>query len=550
MFPPEPRIRDIAVPDPKRVIICDNDGTLRWWDMTTRQPLEGSPRRCRGGNATLAVSSDGRTLVSGGQDRRVLRWDVPKRRSLEPELHQDSPVEEIALTPDGRKVITGCRAGRLHIWDAETERGFDLPPQGTEVTSLAVSPDGRIFASGTEGGVVRLWDTSLLGQIGQTIKLVSAVTGLAFAPDGRVLAIGEDDGTIRLWELPQEKALGLPLRVINPVQAVTFAGDGQRLLIGSSEGARWWDLAAGMDNDSDQGRDGRLDDRTSSRLEATAVSPDGRTLATVRSVAAEGRTRGRVEIRDAATGRYLRQTPDLSDAPTGMAYSPDSKWLLTWGPGPETAQLWDVATLRDARPLLRSLESPIQQAVFSRDGRRLLLACRVGKARLWDVERDVEIDPEHGLRHAYPITAVAFDPKRTRVVTGCHAGTVRVWDAIRGTMLNELRQDAGEIVVLIFSPDGKMLLTASRDGTARFLDAESGRQLGPSLHHPDAVLCAAFHPDGQSVVTGTRDGLVQRWRVPSPPRAGGVAEIWGQVHEQTGMRLDDQGAVTVDTVCH
>jgi WD40 repeat protein len=94
-----------------------------------------------------------------------------------------------------------------------------------------------------------------------------------------------------------------------------------------------------------------------------------------------------------------------------------------------------------------------------------------------------------------------------------------------------------------------MLLTASHDGSARFLDADSGRQLGPTLRHPDAVLCVAFHPDGQSVVTGTRDGIVQRWRVPSPPEAGGVAEVERWVKEQTGMNLDEQGAVTMGTLC-
>ena len=318
------RIRDIAFPDSQSLITCDNDGMVRWWDMTTRRPLGvgGSPEQRRRGNTTLALSSDGRTLVTGGQDRRVLRWDVATRRPLEPELHLDSPVEAIALTPDGRKVITGRRAGRLHIWDAETERGFDLPPQGTEVTSLAVSPDGRVFASGTEGGVVRLWDTSLLGPIGQTCKLAGAVTALAFDPDGRVLAIGGDDGTIRLWEVPHQKALGLPLRVNHPVQTVTFGEDGRRLLIGTTEGARWWDLTGRMVCESDQGRDDRLNDGPSSRVEATAVSPDGRTLATARSVAAEGRTRGRVELRDAATGRSLRQTPDQPHALDGYGLQP------------------------------------------------------------------------------------------------------------------------------------------------------------------------------------------------------------------------------------
>ncbi len=246
------RIRDIAFPNARRLIVLRDDGMLLSSAIECRReepacrPVEGSSE-CRGnGDRTLAVSSDGRTLATGGRAGRVYCWDVATRRPLEPALYQDSPVGAIALTPDGRTVITGRRAGRLHVWDAGTERGFDLPPQGTEVESLAVSPDGRVLASGTEGGVVRLWDTSLLGPIGQTCKFAGAVTALAFDPRGRVVAIGGEDGTIRLQEVPRQKALGEPFRVDHPVLTLTFGDGGRRLLIGTAEGSQWWDPAGRM----------------------------------------------------------------------------------------------------------------------------------------------------------------------------------------------------------------------------------------------------------------------------------------------------------------
>ena len=236
----------------------------------------------RAGCTALAIADDGRTLAVGGRDRRVVRRDVTTTMSLGTDLLLDSPVGAIALTPDGRTVITVRHAGRLHIWDAGAERGFDLPPQGTDVVSLAVSADGRLLASGTEGGVVRLWDTSLFGQIGQTCKFAAAVTALAFDPRGRVLAIGGEDGTIRLREVPRRKALGEPLRVGHPVRTLTFVDGGRRLLVGTAEGSRCWnssDLEAGT-----PGRcpDGRGDGEPSSPVEAAAVSPDGRTHAMAR----------------------------------------------------------------------------------------------------------------------------------------------------------------------------------------------------------------------------------------------------------------------------
>jgi WD40 repeat protein len=231
-----------------------------------------------------------------------------------------------------------------------------------------------------------------------------------------------------------------------------------------------------------------------------------------------------------------------------VAFSPDSKWLLTWDARPRSAILWDTATLSEAHQLLRTLEGPVRQAVFSSDGKSLLLACRDGTARFWDVDRDEEIDPDHRPRHGYPVTAVAFDPHAPRVVTGCQAGTVGVWDLTKGTLLHDVRGNAGEVGAVAFSPDGRMLLTASHDGMARFWDVESGKQLGPPLRHTDAVLCATFHPDGRSVATGSKDGTVQRWHVPAAPEQRSVAEIRTWIDMRTGLELDQEGMVHTSSV--
>ncbi len=261
-----------------------------------------------------------------------------------------------SLTPMA-EVITVRRVGRLHVWDAETQSGFDLPPQGTEVTSSGGLAGWSSLRLGTEGGVIRLWDILAPGTIGQTCKLaVPSAAAPEFDPDSRVL---NDQGTTAPFDprrCPAGRPLGFPLRVNDPVQTVAFGKDGRRLLIGTTEGPRRWDLTGRPVCKSHQGRHDCLNDPPPGRIEATAVSPDGRTLATALSETAEGRSRGRVELRDATKLKSLRRTPDQPHALSGVVYSPDSRRLRTWGPGPRTAGLWD--------PLFRSLESPIRQAVF------------------------------------------------------------------------------------------------------------------------------------------------------------------------------------------
>jgi WD40 repeat protein len=420
-----------------------------------------------------------------------------------------------------------------------------LPPEGAAVTSLSVSPDGDRFATGTEGGTVRVWDSTTLRQSGQTFKLDGMVRCLAFRPDGRALAVGLEDGTIPIWEVPRAGPIATQRLSEGPIRAVDFCGDGKDLLTIGGQGLKRWDpsrrgeparlVPIGRPRCSDG-----ITDSNKKPIGITAVSPDGRLIAMATASDSGSLAGSRIVLLDAESGAVVREGPAEPHALAGIAVSPDSRRLLTWGRRPGTGSLREIDRLAQARPLLGSLGVAIRHAAFSRDGRTLLLGCRDGTARLWDVARDVEVHSPMQPRHAYPITSVAFDPRSPRIVTGCHAGTVRLWDRASGALLHDLRGNAGEVTAVAFSPDGTILLTASLDATARFWDVASGRQLGPPLQHADAVLCVAFRRDGRLVATGTRDGSTWLWPVPAAPMEGDFAQIARIVEERTAPGSDER----------
>jgi eukaryotic-like serine/threonine-protein kinase len=541
LIPPEPSaVRGVAfVEGGRRLVTCDADGSLHWWDAATGRLDCGYPLRTGGGTSALAISPDGRTLVAGCDDGQVVRWDLARGRVFGPILPHGSPVRKVAFAGDGRRILVVTRDGQARAWDLATLRASALPPESAVVTSLAVSPAGDRFATGTDTGTVRLWDSITLRQCGPTIKLVGTVRCLAFRPDGRALAIGLEDGTIPVWEVPRVGPIAPPLFTRGPVRAVASCRDGKHVLTVGGRGLERWDpgrrgeparpVPVGRARDSD-GPVGPFG--------VTAVSPDGRLIATTSASDPGGRGGSQVLVLDAETGAVVGEGPGESHPLAGVAFSPDSRRLLTWGPGPGTASLRAVGAMGPSRPLFRSLGVAVHHAAFSPDGATLLLGCRDGMARLWDVARDVELVRPKRPRHAYPITAVAFDPRAPRLVTGCHAGTVRIWDRASGALLHDVRGNAGEVTAVAFSPDGTTLVTASLDASARFWDVATGRQLGPPLYHTDAVLSVAFRPDGRAVATGTRDGSAWLWRVPAAPMEGDPAQVARVVEERTGVRID------------
>ncbi len=141
---------------------------------------------------------------------------------------------------------------------------------------------------------------------------------------------------------------------------------------------------------------------------------------------------------------------------------------------------------------------PVTAAVYSPDGRRILVASKDGKARILDA---ASFRVLHVLPHGAAVTSASYGPGGATVVTTSEDGTARLWDAGTGSLVRTFRH-AGPVLGASFG--GRLLATASADRTARIWNLANGR-LVRVLKHPGTVNAAVLNRRGTLVATVAED---------------------------------------------
>lgn len=422
----------------------------------------------------VAMSTDGKRLVTGGADDTVTEWSADQPHTpLRTGRHGGAAVAMIAVAPDGRTLVTGDQAGVVVRWDA-------APTRATLVPHVLYEPGV------TEGS--------------------HPVTAVAISPDGRFAAAASTLKSVRLFDL---SGPGLPVEVYaqHPVTALAFSA-ATTLLIGCMDRSLTDQLLA-VDVHAPQTLRTVLSTRKEPILQegvtALAVSADGKTVVSgtmsadvIVWNAADLTKRTSFSAKDPVVGVATDGTNAVVTTAAGLGVGPFDRSV-----GDAHIQLWNLA---HGSAVSAELAGSFLTATTAADAALGAVAVRDldGSVTTWGdlagqslrqqgLVPDIVPDP----RSAESVITVGLDGR----IDFVNAETAQVTRHVDAT---------GHGDVMALAASGSSLITAHSDGTILVRDRATGQPVGPPLtgHHGPVLRLAVT---GNVLASGGNDGTVRLW---------------------------------------
>lgn len=296
---------------------------------------------------------------------------VRRRRCLLTLLGHTGWVTTVAISSDGKRVASGGLDDVIKIWNLDTgELLLTLTGHTKPVNCLAISPDCQILVSGSDDHTLKMWNLTT-GALLQTLHGHSRdVNAVAIHANGQLLASGSKDRTARLWRLSSGEPLQLFSNLAGMIRAVTISPDGQFLASGGLDNQiKLWSLRTGSLVRT-------FTKSHYSAVNAIAIAPNGNTLIS-------GSKDKTIKLWNLATGDVLRTLTGHTDSVNALALSNSGK-LLVSGSSDTTLKVWNVET-GELKGTLTDHSSAVHAVSLSSDGRRVASASSDTTVKIWQL---------------------------------------------------------------------------------------------------------------------------------------------------------------------
>lgn len=265
-------VNAVAVsPDGKKVISASLDYTAKVWDINTGKNLLTFTDHIDSVTA-VALTPDGEKVISGSDDNTVNVWDINTGENLLTftTSHSDC-LRAIAVTSDGGKVISGSDDNTVNIWNINTgQHLLTFAGHSGPVTAIVLTPDGKKVISGSYDKTIQIWDIATGRHLLTLVGHSDWLKALAVTPDGKKIISGSYDATVKVWDIITGKNLLTFDGHSDWLRAVAVSPDGKKVISGSYDTTvQVWDIITGELITSFTG---------DSSIECCTFAPDGLTI--------------------------------------------------------------------------------------------------------------------------------------------------------------------------------------------------------------------------------------------------------------------------------
>lgn len=487
---------------------ASNDGSVARWDTKTGKEIKGLNLSLKSEGRpqvlSMAVTPDGRTIITGSADGYVRLWDANKTETYASRL--------------------SIRASQKSADESDTTNSASKDDSATfRIDSVAVSADGsRLLAVDSGNNTVHLWDVKtgtpipapagtlpylLQGQANERFAAAAFATREAMPSNDSPYIVTVGGTAAQLWTAAGKRML-TNFKPHLTVAAANFSPDGSLVVTaGWDQSARLWDVRTGKDvcklsHESD-------DPKKPVRVNWATFAPSSEQAPTAwRVLTACDDNSVRVwEIKKADAGHQptelWRKTLHAASVQQAV-YSADGKWILTASRDKTSrilladsgAELCVLNAVRadNTRP---AHNQGILSAAFSADGRRVVTGGDDNFAFVWSID----VDPQQKLTakvthqllgHTAAVNSVAL--AAGRILTGSADGSAKLWDVRSETPAANGEQPA-------------------KAGVAPEETIAQGKEIMTLQGHDEGVTSVQFSsPDGREILTGSRDGRAIIWR--------------------------------------
>jgi ribosomal RNA-processing protein 9 len=211
--------------------------------------LKPTIRYLRDGHHTptsVVFSPDGKYVYAGFKSGDVVQWEVNSGRKIHTFEHDKKGkighrghVLCLAVSVDGRYVVSGGSDNLIKVWNSEEQSlATTFSSHRGPVLGLVFQLGSMTLFSVSADRTVKLWNMEQLAYMDTLFGHQDLVVGVDALTQERCVTVGSRDRTARLWKVPEESQLVFRASedAGGSVEAVTMI-DGDHFATGSEQGA-------------------------------------------------------------------------------------------------------------------------------------------------------------------------------------------------------------------------------------------------------------------------------------------------------------------------